>query len=196
MHDEFARRAPGVGGLGHEMIVVHGPKVFVRGVRDVRIVAGEGFQQRDDVGEGGVLGEGGVADGGPLSRWDVEEIRTVEAVDGERQGLPHDVGGGAGEAPHQVDGVVVQLVLVSCLPRFVERVEQAREENVESIEQFLNAGHYVPVSAFGNRRHGDVERHSSTCRRIGSKFRCIRSTPIARLSSSEKFFECFAKTAH
>jgi hypothetical protein len=39
-----------------------------------------------------------------------------------------------------------------------------------------------------------LDRHSSTCRRIGSKFRCIRSTPIAKLSSSEKFFECFAKT--
>jgi hypothetical protein len=39
-----------------------------------------------------------------------------------------------------------------------------------------------------------LNRHSCTCRRIGSKFRCIRS-PIARLSSSEKFFECFAKTA-
>jgi hypothetical protein len=29
----------------------------------------------------------------------------------------------------------------------------------------------------------------------GPKFRCVRSTPIAMLSSREKCFECFAKTA-
>ena len=36
--------------------------------------------------------------------------------------------------------------------------------------------------------------HSSTCCFKGAKFRCIRSTPMARLSSSEKCLECFAKT--
>src|SRR5450756_1200511 len=36
--------------------------------------------------------------------------------------------------------------------------------------------------------------HVSTCFRIGSKFRCIRSTPIARESTSENDFECFAST--
>jgi hypothetical protein len=37
-------------------------------------------------------------------------------------------------------------------------------------------------------------RQLSTCRRNGSKFRCIRSTPIDSASSSEKRFECFART--
>ena len=37
-------------------------------------------------------------------------------------------------------------------------------------------------------------RHSSTCCFSGQKILCIRSTPMARLSSSEKCFECFAKT--
>src|SRR5271166_298829 len=36
--------------------------------------------------------------------------------------------------------------------------------------------------------------HSSTCCFSGPKFLCIRSTPMARLSSSEKCFECFAST--
>jgi len=36
--------------------------------------------------------------------------------------------------------------------------------------------------------------HTSTCFRIGSKVRCIRSTPIDSASSSEKCFECFART--
>src|SRR5258708_18528945 len=33
-----------------------------------------------------------------------------------------------------------------------------------------------------------------TCFRIGSKFRCIRSTPIAMESTSENDFECLAST--
>ena len=37
-------------------------------------------------------------------------------------------------------------------------------------------------------------RQLSTCCRIGSKFRCTRSTPVESVSSSEKYFECFAKT--
>src|SRR5260370_11876753 len=35
--------------------------------------------------------------------------------------------------------------------------------------------------------------HASTCFRIGSKFRCTRSTPIEMQSTSEHF-ECFAST--
>src|SRR5712692_10437686 len=35
---------------------------------------------------------------------------------------------------------------------------------------------------------------ASTCFRIGSKFRCIRSTPTEMQSMSEKDFECFAST--
>src|SRR5216684_2042955 len=35
---------------------------------------------------------------------------------------------------------------------------------------------------------------ASTCLRIGSKFRCIRSTPTEMQSMSEKDFECFAST--
>src|SRR6267154_2661991 len=34
----------------------------------------------------------------------------------------------------------------------------------------------------------------STCFRIGSKFRCIRSTPTEMQSMSENDFECFANT--
>src|SRR5258708_35387083 len=34
----------------------------------------------------------------------------------------------------------------------------------------------------------------STCFRIGSKFRCIRSTPTERQSTSENDFECLART--
>lgn len=37
-------------------------------------------------------------------------------------------------------------------------------------------------------------RQLSTCRRIGSKFRCMRSTPTDMQSMSEKDFECFART--
>src|SRR5215469_17610913 len=37
-------------------------------------------------------------------------------------------------------------------------------------------------------------RQSSTCLRIGSKFRCIRSTPTEIASTNEKDFECFAST--
>jgi hypothetical protein len=36
--------------------------------------------------------------------------------------------------------------------------------------------------------------HASTCFRIGSKFRCIRSTPTEMQSLSENDFECFAST--
>src|SRR5229473_7398310 len=36
--------------------------------------------------------------------------------------------------------------------------------------------------------------HASTCLRIGSKFRCIRSTPTEMQSMSENDFECFAST--
>src|SRR6266852_3500978 len=36
--------------------------------------------------------------------------------------------------------------------------------------------------------------HASTCFRIGSKFRCIRSTPTEMQSISENDFECFAST--
>jgi hypothetical protein len=36
--------------------------------------------------------------------------------------------------------------------------------------------------------------HDSTCLRIGSKFRCIRSTPTEMQSMSENDFECFANT--
>jgi hypothetical protein len=36
--------------------------------------------------------------------------------------------------------------------------------------------------------------HASTCFRIGSKFRCIRSTPTEMQSMSENDFECFANT--
>jgi hypothetical protein len=39
-----------------------------------------------------------------------------------------------------------------------------------------------------------MARHSSTCCFKCPKFLCIRSTPMARLSSSEKCLECFAKT--
>src|SRR5258708_7289453 len=35
----------------------------------------------------------------------------------------------------------------------------------------------------------------STCFRIGSKFRCMRSTPTEMQSISENDFECFASTA-
>src|SRR5260370_18728741 len=35
---------------------------------------------------------------------------------------------------------------------------------------------------------------ASTCFRIGSKFRCIRSTPTEMQSTSENDFECFAST--
>src|SRR6266496_1475663 len=35
---------------------------------------------------------------------------------------------------------------------------------------------------------------ASTCFRIGSKFRCIRSTPTEMQSMSENDFECFAST--
>src|SRR5713226_8878460 len=34
--------------------------------------------------------------------------------------------------------------------------------------------------------------HASACSRIGSKFRCIRSTPTEMQSMSENDFECFA----
>src|SRR5215469_824139 len=86
---------------------------------------------------------------------DVAEIGTVEAVDVEREGLLHDVGSSVLERHHQVHSVVVQLVLVACLPRFVERVEHAREENIEGIEQYLNTRRYVLVSAFRNGWYGD-----------------------------------------
>jgi hypothetical protein len=36
--------------------------------------------------------------------------------------------------------------------------------------------------------------HASTCLRIGSKFRCMRSTPTAMQSMSENDFECLART--
>src|SRR6266567_6319361 len=36
--------------------------------------------------------------------------------------------------------------------------------------------------------------HASTCFRIGSKFRCIRSTPTEMQSMSENDFECLAST--
>src|SRR5713226_216363 len=36
--------------------------------------------------------------------------------------------------------------------------------------------------------------HASTCFRIGSKFRCIRSTPTEIASTSENDFECLAST--
>src|SRR5712692_6610531 len=36
--------------------------------------------------------------------------------------------------------------------------------------------------------------HASTCFRIGSKLRCIRSTPTEMQSTSENDFECFAST--
>src|SRR5260370_41364738 len=36
--------------------------------------------------------------------------------------------------------------------------------------------------------------HASTCLRIGSKFRCIRSTPTEMQSMSENDFECFTST--
>src|SRR5712692_8797717 len=35
--------------------------------------------------------------------------------------------------------------------------------------------------------------HSSTCFRIGSKLRCIRSTPTEMESTSENDFECFCE---
>jgi hypothetical protein len=35
---------------------------------------------------------------------------------------------------------------------------------------------------------------ASTCFRMGSKFRCIRSTPTEMQSMSENDFECFAST--
>jgi hypothetical protein len=39
------------------------------------------------------------------------------------------------------------------------------------------------------------EGHAGTrCFRIGSKFRCIRSTPTEMQSMSDKDFECFAST--
>ena len=37
-------------------------------------------------------------------------------------------------------------------------------------------------------------RQISTCLRIGSKFRCMRSTPTEIESTNEKDFECFAST--
>ncbi len=36
--------------------------------------------------------------------------------------------------------------------------------------------------------------HASTCFRIGSKLRCIRSTPTEMQSMRENDFECFAST--
>src|SRR5713226_4477189 len=36
--------------------------------------------------------------------------------------------------------------------------------------------------------------HAPTCFRIGSKFRCMRSTPTEMQSMSENDFECFAST--
>src|SRR5208282_6215521 len=36
--------------------------------------------------------------------------------------------------------------------------------------------------------------HASTCFRMGSKFRCIRSTPTEMQSMSENDLECFART--
>ena len=35
---------------------------------------------------------------------------------------------------------------------------------------------------------------TSTCLRIGSKFRCMQSTPTEMQSMSENDFECFAST--
>jgi len=46
-------------------------------------------------------------------------------------------------------------------------------------------------------RQRSVNSHfcqASTCLRIGSKFRCIRSTPTEIQSMSENDFECFAST--
>src|SRR5690348_18334626 len=40
----------------------------------------------------------------------------------------------------------------------------------------------------------DLLCHASTCFRIGSKFRCIRSTPTEMQSMSENDFECLAST--
>jgi hypothetical protein len=39
-----------------------------------------------------------------------------------------------------------------------------------------------------------VRCHASSCFRIGSKFRCIRSTPTEMQLISENDFECFART--
>jgi hypothetical protein len=39
-----------------------------------------------------------------------------------------------------------------------------------------------------------VWRQVSTCCRTDSKFRCIRSTPTEMASTSEKLFECLART--
>src|SRR5208283_4937293 len=50
------------------------------------------------------------------------------------------------------------------------------------------------ISSFAEAVDNCIARHSSTCCFKGPKFRCIRSTPMARLSSSEKCLECFAST--
>src|SRR5271166_4779671 len=50
------------------------------------------------------------------------------------------------------------------------------------------------MSSFAAAGDNCSARHSSTCCFSGPKFLCIRSTPMARLSSSEKCFECFART--
>ena len=47
---------------------------------------------------------------------------------------------------------------------------------------------------FGGASVSSLLCHVSTCFRIGSKFRCMRSTPTEMQSMREKDFECFART--
>jgi hypothetical protein len=50
------------------------------------------------------------------------------------------------------------------------------------------------IISFAASADSGCAHQRSTCCRIGSKFRCIRSTPTESASSSEKRFECFANT--
>ena len=55
-------------------------------------------------------------------------------------------------------------------------------------------GEYIRLNISWIAGYAQGARQLSTWRRIGWKLRCIRSTPTDRLSSSEKCFECFART--
>ena len=46
----------------------------------------------------------------------------------------------------------------------------------------------------GQRVARRVRFQASTCFRIGTKLRCMRSTPTARVSTKLRFLVCFAKT--
>src|SRR5258708_40089786 len=50
------------------------------------------------------------------------------------------------------------------------------------------------MASFAVTAVSSLLRQASTCFRIGSKLRCIRSTPTEMQSTSENDFECFANT--